>query len=236
MGLMDLFGKKSPLFDCNKYLANIPGKLAGPPMMSADGDFSVNFVPDAPQYLNNRNNVKNPNGQMALKVKVIPQYRQSFQDAVTGMAGQPVFASGVLVNDDSQGGRAEIHPLDLLYAPIPPDHFPGWFKDIQNNLKDPGAVLAYRVVAASDASKSMKPPRAEETRPLKAFFPYPNKPNVPKIKIDFEIRKTANMKADLYLSNDLVHQKIQLDMTVASVKDEGPGLFTGVLVIYWGNE
>lgn len=233
---MDIFNKKSPLFDCNRHLANIPGKLSGAPMMTADGDFSVNFVPDDPQYLNNRNNVKNSNGQMVLKVKVLPQYRQSFQDSVISMAGQPVFASGVLVNDDSQGGRVEIHPLDLLFAPINPGHFPGWFKDIQNNLKDPNAASAYRIVAASDASKSMKPPKAEETRPLKVNFPYPNKPNIPKIKIDFEVRKSANEKADLFLSNDLVRQKIQMDITVSSVKDDGPGIYAGVLVIYWGNE
>ncbi len=236
MGLMDMFGKKSPLVDTGKSLKNAQGKLSGAPRMTADGDFSVWFVPENKQPLNNLKQVANPNGMLELKVKTVGQYKQSFLDAVAGMADQPVFVTGILVNDDSQGGKVQVHPLDLIYAPLPPERFPGWFKEIQKNLKDPNAVLVYRFAAATDASKASKPPKAEEVRELQAAFPYPNKPMLPKIKIDFEIRKTALMAAEFQLSNDMIRQKVVLDLTVDSSKNEGPGIFTGDLVIYWANE
>src|SRR5258708_246564 len=64
MGLMDMFGKKSPLVDCQTYLSNITGKLSGSPQMTTEGDFSVWFIPDNKQYLLNRNKVKNSNDMM----------------------------------------------------------------------------------------------------------------------------------------------------------------------------
>jgi len=236
MGLMDMFGKKSPLVDCDKLLSNVAGKLSAQPLMSADGDFSAMFVPDNKQALVNRNNVPNPNGAMELKVKVDAKYKQAFSDAVQAFADQPVFTSGVLINDDSKGSRAEIHPLDMLYAPLPPARYPSWFKDIQANLKDPNSVLVYRIVAVSDASKSNKPPKAEETRTLHTTFPYPPKPNFPKIKIDFEIRKVVNWKTDFALNDDRMKQRIELDLSVESGKGDGPGVFVGDFVAYWGNE
>ena len=236
MGLMDLFGKKSPLVDCDKLLSNIQGKLSGPPRMSADGDFSVMFIPDNKQVLLNRNNVPNPNGMLELKVKIDPKYKQAFMDAVQPIADQTIFASGVLINDDANSSKALLQPLDMLYAPLPADRYPTWFKDIQANLKDPQSVLVYRIVAASDASKSNKPPKAEETRMLHTTFPYPPKPNFPKIKIDFEIRKIVNEKADFALNDERMKQRIGLDLSVESSKENGPGAFVGDLVAYWGNE
>jgi len=236
MGLMDLFGKKSPLVDCDKQISNLAGKFGGQPQMTADGDFSVMFVPDNKQALVNRNNVPNPNGMLELKVKVDVKYKQAFSDAVLAIVDQPVFATGVLINDDSKGSRAELRPLDMLYAPLPPTRYPSWFKDIQANLKDPHSVLVYRIVAVSDASKNNKPPKAEETRTLNTNFPYPPKPNFPKIKIDFEIRKVVNSKADFALNDDRMKQRIQLDLSVESGKENGPGVFVGDLVAYWGNE
>lgn len=236
MGLMDLFGKKSPLVDCNTYLANIQGKLYGNPQVTAEGDFSTWLVPDNKQYLLNRNQVKNPNDMLELKVRLLTQYRQAFADAVTAMAGQTVFATGVLINDDSQGGKAQIRPLDMLYAPITEDKYPAWFQEIRKNLKDPDAVAVYKIVAASDASKANKPPQTEETRSMRAVFPYPNKPNFPKIKIDFEVRGSVNVKSDFKLNNNVMRQKIELDLGVDSIKGDGPGVFVGEFVAYWGNE
>jgi hypothetical protein len=149
---------------------------------------------------------------------------------------KPVFVSGVLVNDNSRGGKAEVYPLDMLYAPMTQEQFPHWFRDIQGNLKDPGSVLVYKIAAASDASKSNKPPQSEETRAVQASFPYPPKPNFPKIKIDFEIRKIVNWKTDFRLDNNQMKQRIDLDLSVESIKGDGPGVFTGDLVAYWGNE
>src|SRR5258706_199892 len=201
MGLMDMFGKKSPLVDCQTYLSNVTGKLSGPPQMTVDGDFSVGLVPDNKQYLLNRNKVQNSNGMMELKVKVLPTYKQAFVDAVASMAGQPVFATGVLINDDSKGGKAEIHPLDMLYAPLTLEQYPGWAREIQKNLKDSNALAVYRIVAASDASKTNKPPQTEESRAVHSTFPWPTKPNFPKIKIDFEVRGSVNVKTDFKLNN-----------------------------------
>jgi hypothetical protein len=236
MGLMDMFGKKSPLVDCNTYLSNIAGKLTGIPGVGPEGDFSARLVPDDKQYLLNRNKVANASGHIDLKVKLDPAGRQAFSQAVQSMQGKPLFVSGVLVNDDSQGGRAEIHPLDMIYSPLDPDQYPSWFKAIQGNLKDPNAVLVYRVVAATDASKSNKPPKSEESRAMNAVFPYPPKPNFPKIKIDFEVRASLNLKADFRLNNNTMKQRVELDLGLETIQENGPGVFVGELVVSWGNE
>ncbi len=236
MGLMDMFGKKSPLVDCETYLSNVSGKLSGSPQMTAEGDFSVWLVPENKQYLLNRNKVQNANTMLELKVKVDGPYRQAFLDAVKSMEGQMVFASGVLVNDDSKSGKAELHPLDMIYSSLPEERYPGWFQEIRKNLKDPNSVSVCRIAAASDASKSVKPPKAEVTRSMKTSFVYPSKPNIPKIKIDFEIRKTVSSKADFQLNHDLMRQKIELEVTVESAKENGPGVFVGDFIAYWANE
>ncbi len=236
MGLLDMFGKKSPLVDTNAYLSNAPGQLTGAPGATSEGDFAARFIPDDKQYLLNRNKTANPGGFLDLKVKLDAGGRQAFLQAAQGMQGKPVFVSGVLVNDDSQGGKALVQPLDMIYCPIGPDQYPAWFKAIQGNLRDPNAVKVYRIVAATDASKSNKPPRADESRAVHATFPYPPKPNLPKIKIDFEVRATLNLKADFRLNHNLMRQLIELDLGLETAKENGPGVFVGDLVAYWGNE
>lgn len=236
MGLMDMFGKKNPLVDGNLYLSNIAGKFTGAPGVSSEGDFAVRFVPDDKQYLLNRNKVANSSGHLDLKVKLEASGRQAFLQSVQNMQGKPVYVSGVVVNDDSQGGRVEVHPMDMVYSPVDPEQYPGWFKAIQAHLKDPNAVSVYRIVAATDASKSNKPPKAEESRTMRAFFPYPPKPNFPKIKIDFEVRATLNLKADFRLNNSQMKQRIELDLGLETIKENGPGVFVGDLVVYWANE
>lgn len=236
MGLMDMFGKKSPLVDCHKTLSNASGKLTGIPGVSAEGDFSARLVPDDKQTLINRNLIPNPSGHIDLKVKLEASGRQSFSQAVQAMQGKTIFVSGVVVNDDSQGGRVELHPLDMIYSPLDPDQYPAWFKTIQGNLKDPSAVAVYRIVAATDASKSNKPPQSEVSRVLHAAFPYPSKPNFPKIKIDFEVRASLNLKADFRMNNDQMRQRIELDLELEPIQENGPGIFVGELVAYWGNE
>lgn len=236
MGLLDMFGKKSPLVDCNVTLSNVPGQLTGIPGVTSEGDFAVRFIPDDKKYLLNRNNVANPSGFLDLKVKLDPSGRQAFLQAVETMKGRPVFVSGVMVNDDSLGGKALVQPLDAIYSPMEADQYPAWFKAIQGNLKDPNAVRVYRIVAATDASKSAKPPKAEESRTVHASFPYPPKPNLPKIKIDFEVRATLNLKADFRLNNDLMRQRIELDLGLETAKENGPGVFAGDFVAYWASE
>ena len=236
MGLMDMFGKKNPLVDCNVYLSNIVGKFTGAPVVSSEGDFTARFVPDDKQYLLNRNKVANSSGHLDLKIKLEASGRQAFLQSVQNMQGKPVYVSGVVVNDDSQGGKVEVHPMDMVYSPVDPEQYPGWFKAIQAHLKDPNAVSVYRIVAATDASKSNKPPKAEESRTMRAFFPYPPKPNFPKIKIDFEVRATMNLKADFRLNNSQMKQRIELDLGLETIKENGPGVFVGDLVVYWANE
>lgn len=236
MGLMDMFSKKKPLVDSNLYLSNAAGKLTGAASVSPEGDFAARFVPDDKQHLLNRNKVANASGHLDLKVKLEASGRQAFLQSVQNMQNKPVYVSGVMVNDDSQGGRAEVHPLDMIYSPMDPEQYPGWFKAIQSNLKDPNAVGVYRIVAATDASKSNKPPKSEESRTMRAYFPYPPKPNFPKIKIDFEVRATLNLKADFQLNNSQMKQRIELDLGIETIKDNGPGVFVGDLVVYWANE
>lgn len=103
-------------------------------------------------------------------------------------------------------------------------------------MEDPQGALVYRVVSASDASKSSKPPRAEQTRPCLLQIPYPPKPDRPAMKIDFEIKKIAMVNADFDLSNDLVHQRIALEVTVKSAKEDGPGVFMGDLAVLWRHD
>lgn len=236
MGLMDMFGKKSPLVDCNIYLSNVAGKITGIPGASLEGDFAARFVPDDKKYLLNRNKAANPSGFLDLKVKLASAGRQAFLQGVQSMQDKAAFVSGILVNDDSQNSKALVHPLDMIYCPIEPDQYPAWFKTIQGNLKDPNAVKVYRIVAATDASKSNKPPKSEESRVSHASFPYPPKPNQPKIKIDFEVRASLNLKADFRLNHDLMHQRIELDLGIETIKENGPGVFVGELVVYWANE
>jgi len=236
MGLMDMFSGKSPLVDSGKYLASVSGKLLGPAKINPDGDFSVAFIPDDKKWLTNRNGKSNVNGLMELKVKVTPNQSKVFLDSIKPLLGPDVYVSGVLVDDDSQGGKTQIHPLDLIWAVLPSANHPDWFKNIQTSLEDPQVAVVYRIVSASDASKGSKPPRAEQTRQCQLQIPYPPKPDKPSMKIDFEIRKIALVNADFDLSNDLVHQRIALEVTVKSAKEEGPGIFIGDLAVLWRHD
>lgn len=236
MGLMDLFGKKSTLLDTQKNLVNASGKLSGPASVSAEGDFHARFLPDDKNYLNNINQTPNPSGLLDLKVKLLSSGAQPFLQAVQGMQNKPIFVSGVLANDQALAHRVVVQPLDMIYSPQDPDQYPAWFKAIQGNLKDPNAVAVYKVVAATDASKSSKPPRADEERVSKAVFPYPPKPNFPKIKLDFEVRATLNIKADFRPVNTPLKERVELEVILETEKENGPGVFVGDLVIYWGNE
>lgn len=110
MGLLDMFGKKSPLVDTNVTLSNVAGQLTGIPGVTSEGDFAARFIPDDKKYLLNRNKVANPSGFLDLKVKLDPAGRQAFLQAVQTMQGKPVFVSGVMVNDDSQGARPWCSP------------------------------------------------------------------------------------------------------------------------------
>jgi hypothetical protein len=236
MGLMDMFSGKTFLADSGKYLANVPGKLLGPAKMSSEGDFNIAFVPDDKKWLANRNGKSNQNGLLELKVKITPTQSKAFIDSIQPLLGQTVYASGVLVDDDSQGGKAQVQPLDMIWAPLPQANYPDWFKNILGSLEDPQGALAYRIVSASDASKSPKPPRAEQTRQCHVQIPYPPKPDKSAMKIDFEIKKIVLVNADFDLSNDLVHQRIVLEVTVKSAKEEGPGVFIGDLAVLWRHD
>ena len=233
---MDMFSGKTSLVDSGKYLANAPGKLLGPAKMSSEGDFGVAFAPDDKKWLINRNGKSNSNGLIELKVKVTPTQSQAFLESLQPLLGPTVYVSGVLVDDDSQGGKTQVQPLDLIWAGLPQTNYPDWFKNILGSLDDPQGALVYRIVSVSDASKSAKPPRAEQTRQCHAPIPYPPKPEKPSMKIDFEIRKIAMVNADFDLSNDLVHQRIALAVTVKSSKEDGPGVFTGDLTAFWRHD
>lgn len=236
MGLMDMFGKKSTLRDTQQNLVNAQGKLTGAPNVSAEGDFHARFVPDDKKYLVNINQKANPSGLLDLKVRLLSEGAQSFLQAVQGMQNKPIFVNGVLANDQAFDNRVVVQPLDMIYSPQDPDQYPPWFKAILGNLKDPNAVAVYKVVAATDASRSAKPPRADEARASKAVFPYPPKPNFPKIKLDFEVRASLNVKADFRPVNVPMKERVELEVTLETEKENGPGVFVGDLVIYWGNE
>jgi len=236
MGLMDLLGGKSKLQDSGGRLDNVPGKFSGVPHLSPEGDFSVWFLPEDKKYLANRHGSPNPNGLLELKVKLADAQAQAFLEAAKTMEGERIFVSGVLANDEEHDSKALVQPLDLIYTQLPAGKFPAWFQAIVPNLPGPQVPVAFKVIAASDASKSKKPPRWEETRALKAFFPYPEKPALPKIKMDFEMRKVADLRTEFHLSPEPMKSRILMDLSVESASKDGPGLFVGDFVAYWANE
>lgn len=154
MGLMDVFGKKSPLVDTGKYLSNVPGKLLGPAKLLPEGDFLVAFMPDDKKWLMNRDGKPNPNGLLELKVHVPESQAKAFLDAVQPFLGQAVHVCGVLAEDESQGSKTQVQPLDLIWGTLPIAHYPDWIKNIWGSLEYPDAAVVYRALAASDASKA----------------------------------------------------------------------------------
>jgi hypothetical protein len=45
-----------------------------------------------------------------------------------------------------------------------------------------------------------------------------------------------NLKADFRLNNSQMKQRVELDLGLETIKENGPGIFVGDLVVYWGNE
>jgi hypothetical protein len=161
---------------------------------------------------------------------------KSFVDFIQPLLGQAAFVTGILSEDAAQGGVILVQPLDVLWAMLPSVAYPEWFKNILGSLEDPQGATVYRVLAASDSCKGVKPPQSDKTRSQSIPFPYPPKPNKPSMKIDYEIKKNAMVNADFQLSTDLIHEKIALDLKVLCAKEEGPGVFIGDLAAFWRHE
>jgi hypothetical protein len=161
---------------------------------------------------------------------------KAFVDSIQPLLGQKAYVSGVLSEDTAQGGALLVQPLDALWAVLPPVAYPDWCRNILGSLDDPQCALVYRVLAASDSCKGVKPPQSDKTRPQSIPFPYPPKPAKPSMKIDYEIKKSVMVNADFQLSTDLVHEKIALDLKALCAKEGGPGVFIGDLAAFWRHE
>jgi hypothetical protein len=134
------------------------------------------------------------------------------------LLGLTAHVSGILCENEAQGGALLVQPLDVLWALLPTWAYPNWCRNAIGSLEDPQGALVYRVLAATDSCKGVKPPHSDKTRSQSIPFPYPPKPNKPSMKIDYEIQKSVMLNVDFQLSNDLIHEKIALDLKVLSVK------------------
>lgn len=237
MSFLDKIMGGGKLFDCGQYRSKLAGTLAKSPVpyVGPDGVLTAWLLPEDKSVLKNRNGRDNVNGLLELRVGVVEKARPAVAEALKSLVGGKVVVFGVQVNNDASDGKVEIYPLDLLAGALPEDRAPGWFGELRRNIKDPVNSTVYRVLAFSDASPH-KPPQADETRPLQISFPYPPPTQVPHQKFAFEIRPIHNEKTDFQLNDDMMKKALDLLVTVAGRKKEGPGAFVADVGLFWTEE
>ncbi|HEY5037937.1 MAG TPA: hypothetical protein VIJ93_02585 [bacterium] len=238
MSFLDGVFGKNKLVDTTTYLSNVTGTLVQSPVpgLLEDGNASAWLLPDNKDNLMNRNKVPNKNGLLEMKIKAADKGKQAFVDALKAIAGQKVGVWGVLINDDAKEGRAEIRPLDVLWTQLPEAKYPAWVGEMRKNMRAPETLSVYKILSASDASTSGKPPRADETRTVKISIPYPPKPGPSYKDIKYEIKSLTNLNSDFQLSNEMVREKLVLNVTLQSAKEAGPTIFIADLAVFWNLE
>jgi hypothetical protein len=237
MSFLDKLVGGGRLHDCGQYRSRLTGTLvkSPAPFVGPDGVLSAWLLPDDKSVLKNRNGRDNVNGLVELKVGVVEKARVAVGETLKALAGAKVTVFGVQVNNDASDGKVELHPTDLIAGPLPEDRAPAWVGEIRKNIKDPANSTVYRVLAASDASPH-KPPQADDTRPVQVSFPYPPPTEVPRQKFAFEIRPAHNERTDFQLNDDMMKKALDLLVTVASRKKEGPGAFVADVFLFWSEE
>ncbi len=239
MGFLDkLMGKGGHWFDCQKTLSGLSGSLSrlpAPQIKKEDGLFSAYFVPDDKSVLNNRNGVRNQNDMLELRVRLDMDRGDMFYDAFFSVLNDKVWVAGALVNDDAKESKAELHPLDAIWALLPEDAYPEWVKGLRQNLRVPTQPMAvYRVMAVSDASKSGAPPPALEDRSLVIPIAYPPQPSgAPNMEIKYDIKPACVHNTDYQLNDERLKQRLELRLPLKALKNDGPTVFVADLAVFW---
>ena len=236
MGFLDgLMGKGGKWHDCQKSLQGLAGTLSRmpSPQVKEDGLLSAWFIPEDKSVLTNRNNVRNKNDMLELRLKLASAKQGPYLEALKAMADKKAWVSGALVNDDAKEGKAELHPVDLVWARLPLDLAPEWVKGMTRNLKDPFTEIQYfRILAASSDTKSGPAP-ALETHKAKATFPYPAKPPIPNPELKYEIKPLFDLNADIQLNHERIRDRLELVVELKCVKENGPTVYGAELVVFW---
>jgi hypothetical protein len=236
MGLLDsLMGKGGKWFDCNKTLNALAGTLSRmpSPKVLEDGSLAAHLVPEDKSVLTNRNGKRNQNDMLELRVKPAGPKAQAYLDALKSMTDKKVWVTGALVNNDAKEGKAELHPLDVIWTRLPADLYPEWVKGMMTTLKDPDTeVQVFRLAAASHDAKTGA--SGGTARPLKLIFPYPAKSKAPNPELKYEVKSTAAMNADFQLNHERIRERLEFVMELKPSKAEGGlTLFVADLVMFW---
>jgi hypothetical protein len=238
MGFLDgMLGKGGKWFDCGKTLQGVAGTLSRmpAPQIKEDGIFGAYLVPDDKAILNNRKGARNKNDMLELRVRLPEAQAAGYLSAVKSLMDRKVWATGALVNDDAKDGKAELHPVDVLWGRLAADLYPEWVKGMMTTLRDPATeVQVFRLAAASDASKSGAPAPALSERLVKLVFPYPAKGSAPNPELKYEIKATASLNADFQINHERIRERLELVINLKPAKAEGgPVLFAADMVIFW---
>jgi hypothetical protein len=208
-----------------------------------DRDTNLVIVPDADhqEMLVNLNG-QTPRDDMFCEVQVQWPFRKLFTEWVETMVGSTVTARGVYV-DDTGHKWPELHPLDLVAAPITSSSFPGddW---IARRADESGTVVgaslfAYRFAAASDTRKGLVfdgPPLWNETRSAAVRLDCPPRPGVePEWHAvrDFRILFFDDAHADFDIVGAGSVPKLKIEVTCKAKGDGGPGVTLGEAVTLW---
>jgi hypothetical protein len=238
MGFLDgMLGKGGKWFDCGKTLQGVAGTLSRmpSPQIKEDGIFGAWLVPDDKSVLNNRKAARNKNDMLELRLRLPEAQATAYLNAVKSLADRKVWATGALVNDDGKEGKAELHPVDVIWGRLPAEMYPEWVKGMMTTLRDPATeVQVFRLAASSDASKSGAPAPASSERTVKLIFPYPAKGGAPNPELKYEIKSTGALNADFQLNHERIRERLELVLNLKPAKAEGgPVVFVADLVIFW---
>jgi hypothetical protein len=154
------------------------------------------------------------------------------------MVGPPeVMAKGVYVDDTGHDDKTEIHPMDLIIAPVAGSALPhDWIGDLarQNALQVGVGLFALRYAAASDHRGGESPPLAGQTRATSVILPFPQRPagaTDPQVAVRSAGARNAASHIDTTVAGGTA--SAELVVTVKSRDHGGPGFDLAEIALYW---
>jgi hypothetical protein len=154
------------------------------------------------------------------------------------MIGPPdVTVKGVYVDDIGHDDKTEIHPVDLIIAPVAGSALPhDWIGDLArvNALEVGVGLFAFRYAAASDDRGGETPPLQRQTRATSVTLPFPARPagaTEPQIEVRSAGARNAASHIDTTVIGDTA--SAELVVTVKSRADGGPGFDQAEIALYW---
>jgi hypothetical protein len=230
------------LRDASNPVRTVVGTLIDVHNSDSDGDTDMLVVPDAASVplLRNRHGARNAVYAVGCEVNVTEDgdARRRFERWVSSMIGPPdVTVMGVYVDDTGHDDKTEIHPMDLILAPVAGSALPNdWIGDLarQNALQVGVGLLAFRYAAASDDRSGETPPLAKQTRTTSVTLPFPVRPagaTDPQIEVRSAGARNAGSHIDTTVAGDTA--SAELVVTVKSGDDGGPGFDLAEIALYW---